>query len=283
MASLRLQRLIPQHFFSKAVNVLSHCQLTWFKNWAIRRYIRQYQIDMSEALVQNLDAYENLNAFFIRQLRPECRPIDRSERSIVSPVDGVIQQLGRISKDSDLLSVKGQTYSLEILLGQQSELAATFRSGAFINIYLAPKDYHRVHFPFAANLKETWSLPGDLYAVNPQTVDELPDLFARNERVCCLFETEFGPMLVVLVGAMIVSGISLVWSGLETPNTSRRIEHRDYRSTTNAIHYEKGDELGFFAFGSTVILCFPEQPAVTWANHLHVGDAVKFGQSIGSF
>lgn len=281
MVSANLQRLLPQHLVSKLISKLSHCRITWFKNWAIQRFIRKYQVDTAEALVEDWQHYPNLNQFFTRHLKPHVRPIAMQPHTLISPADGFVQQLGNCDTAGNLLAVKGKTYSLEQLLAEDKTLCDQFAGASYLTVYLSPRDYHRVHMPYAGQLLKIWSIPGKLFAVKPHTIEAIPDIFTRNERVLCLFDTALGPMLVILVGAMLVSGIHIVDVGNLTPNHTRQIEMRDYTQETLSLHFQKGEELGYFEFGSTVIVLLAPKANLQWLSTLQLGSAVKFGQAIG--
>lgn len=231
---------------------------------------------MSEALVEDLSAYEHFNAFFTRALKPGARPLDETPGAILCPADGAVSQLGPI-EHGRIFQAKGHGFSAQELLGGDPAMAAPFMGGEFATIYLSPKDYHRVHMPLAGTLREMVYVPGRLFSVNQTTAENVPELFARNERVVCLFDTERGPMAVVLVGAMIVASIETVWAGLVTP-PKRELKTFRYDEASRApIHLEKGAELGRFKLGSTAIVLFgPEQ--VRWAESLGAGSAVRMGQ-----
>lgn len=279
MVSAQLQRLLPQHALSRWISRLSHCRIRWFKNWAIDRYIRKYQVNLEEAISAEHQHYSNLNAFFTRQLKTGCRHVDMAANSIVSPADGRIQQCGHVSAEGQLFAIKGEGYSLEKLLANQTELSQTFQHAAFFSIYLSPKDYHRVHMPVNGRLRAMWTVPGKLFAVNPQTVRAIPDIFARNERVICLFDTDFGPMCVIMVGAMIVSGIVTTWAGRQTPSENRHLQHFDYRAKNVTLN--KGDEMGYFEFGSTVVVLMANGQQCQWQPSLAADHALQYGQNIG--
>jgi phosphatidylserine decarboxylase len=199
------------------VGWLAECEWPILKVWLINLFISQYDVNMSEALAEDPASYKNFNAFFTRELKPDARPITEGSDIIVSPADGAVSQLGNISYGR-IFQAKGQSYSATELLGGNSELASEFDDGAFATIYLSPKDYHRVHMPIAGTLRETIYIPGDLFSVNQTTAENVPRLFSRNERLVAIFDTEVGPMAMVLVGAMIVAGIETVWGGQAPPS-----------------------------------------------------------------
>ncbi len=273
------QHLIPHHLLSRLIGCAAECRAAWFKNRLIGWFAKQYQVDMSEAQVEDLNAYEHFNAFFTRALKDGARPLDNTPGAVLCPADGAISQLGRI-EHGRVFQAKGHSYSVTELLGGDSERAAAFMGGDFATVYLSPKDYHRVHMPLAGTLREMIYVPGRLFSVNQTTAENVPELFARNERVVCLFDTERGPMAVVLVGAMIVASIETVWAGLITPPKRELKTVRYDEAARGPISLEKGAELGRFKLGSTAIVLFgPEQ--VKWAEELGANSPVRMGQLLG--
>ena len=273
------QHLLPHHALSRLIGMAAECRAEWFKNPLISWFVRRYQVDMSEADIGNPHAYEHFNAFFTRELREGARPLDTTAGAILSPADGAISQLGAI-EHGRIFQAKGHSFSLLELLGGDTQMAAPFMGGQFATVYLSPKDYHRVHMPLAGTLREMVYVPGKLFSVNTFTAENVPDLFARNERVVCLFDTERGPMAVVLVGAMIVASVETVWAGLVTP-PKRALRHFRYGAAAQQpIQLDKGAELGRFKLGSTAIVLFgPEQ--VRWADGLGAGSSLRMGQQLG--
>lgn len=234
---------------------------------------------MQEAVEPNPFAYPSYNEFFTRTLKSTCRPIDSDTNSIVSPADGSIAQIGNI-QDQALIQAKQHQYSLEALLGGDQQLADLFTNGNFATIYLAPKDYHRVHMPFTGKLEKMLYIPGKLFSVNNHATEFIPDLFARNERVVTIFNTVAGPMAVILVGAMIVGSIETAWAGTITPPHYKKINSWEYRA--DDIILNKGAEMGKFKLGSTVIVLLPAGVA-KWQNGLLPDTAVRMGERIGEF
>ncbi len=234
---------------------------------------------MSQAQIEDLSAYEHFNAFFTRALRDGARPLDPTPGAILNPCDGAISQLGKIEQGR-IFQAKGHSYSVTELLGGDHQRAAPFMGGDFATVYLSPKDYHRVHMPITGILREMVYVPGRIFSVNTVTAQGVPELFARNERVVCIFDTERGPMAMVLVGAMIVASIETVWAGLVTP-PKRALKTFLYDESARApIRLEKGAEMGRFKLGSTVILLFgPEQ--VCWAEQLGPLSPVCMGEALG--
>ncbi|WP_165667469.1 archaetidylserine decarboxylase [Metapseudomonas otitidis] len=270
------QHLLTHHLLSRLAGCVAECRIRWFKNAFTAWFARRYQVNMSEALVEDLTAYEHFNAFFTRALKEGARPLDSTPGAILCPADGAVSQLGPI-EHGRIFQAKGHSFSVLELLGGDAERAAPFMGGDFATIYLSPRDYHRVHAPLGGTLREMVYVPGRLFSVNQCTAENVPELFARNERVVCLFDTERGPMAVVLVGAMIVASIETVWAGLVTP-PKRELKTFRYDEAARApISLEKGAELGRFKLGSTAIVLFgPEQ--IRWAEGLAAGSAVSMGQ-----
>lgn len=274
------QYLLPHHLLSRLIGCAAECRTAWFKNRLITWFAKRYQVDMSEAQIEDPSAFEHFNAFFTRALKEGARPLDSTPGAILSPADGAVSQLGKI-EHGRIFQAKGQSFSALELLGGDSERASPFMGGEFTTIYLSPKDYHRVHMPLAGTLREMVYVPGRLFSVNQTTAENVPELFARNERVVCLFDTERGPMAVVLVGAMIVASIETVWAGLVTP-PKRQLKSVRYDEAARApITLDQGAELGRFKLGSTAIVLFgPDQ--VSWAQNLGANSSVQMGQSIGT-
>ena len=249
-----LQRLLPKHALSRLIARLAESKNSWLKNLLINRAIKTFDINMDEAISDDLASYDSFNAFFTRQLKPEARPLDQGDRVITSPADGVISQAGKIAKNK-VLQAKNVDYSLARLVGDSNQ-AKHYENGVFATIYLSPKDYHRVHIPADGQLICSRYIPGELFSVNQQTAEMVPNLFARNERLVCEFKSQqLGHFSVIFVGAMLVAGIETVWGGMEKPGPGavRETDHSD-----QAVYFSKGDEIGRFKFGSTVILLFPE-------------------------
>lgn len=270
----QVQYPLPHHLISRLVGCLAECRIPWLKNLLIEQFIRIYGVDMQQALEPDPRAYDCFNAFFTRAMRDDVRPIGEG---LVSPTDGFLSQFGRI-EHSTLIQAKGQSYLVDNLLGGDPQRAAPFRQGSFATVYLSPKDYHRVHMPLAGTLREMTYVPGRLFSVNLATADHVPGLFARNERLVCIFDTEFGPMALVLVGAMIVAAIETVWAGQITP-LSGQIQTTRF---DQPVELAKGAEMGRFKLGSTVIMCFANQ--VDFRDDLGIDDSmVSIGESLGSF
>lgn len=273
------QHLLPQHRLSRITGWFAHCKWRWLKNAIIHSFIRRYGVDMSIAQQPDPQSYENFNDFFTRALKSEVRPIAEDPEGWVSPVDGCVSQRGEI-QDGRLFQAKGFDFSLVDLLGGDTQWSDCFQRGQFATLYLAPKDYHRVHMPLAGKLRQMIYIPGRLFSVNPQTTAAVPGLFARNERVVAIFDTAFGPMALVLVGAMIVASIATTWAGVVAPGDDSEV--RVWRYVGDEIELAKGAEMGRFQLGSTVILLLADSNA-QWQPEITAGQTVLMGQSLGRF
>ena len=272
-----LQRLLPKHMLSRLIAKTAESKTPWLKNVLISRAISAFNINMDEALSDDLNDYENFNAFFTRALKDGVRPITSEPKSIACPADGAISQAGPISKNK-ILQAKGIDYSTGRLLGNTAE-AKLYEDGSFATIYLSPRDYHRVHIPLAGKLTSTRYIPGELFSVNDQTAQALPGLFARNERLVCEFESdEVGTFAVIFVGAMLVAGIETVWGGFEAPGPGA-VRETDF--SDQSLNFAKGDEIGRFKFGSTVIMLFQDQKN-RWTDKIEPHATVYMGEQIGT-
>ena len=272
------QRLAPQHLLSRTAGLVANTSSEPVKNRLIQWFIRRYGVDMSEAVEPDPRAYASFNAFFTRALRSGTRPLEGDQHTAIAPADGVLSQYGRMRRGR-LVQAKGQSFSAAELTAESEETIQGLANGLFATIYLAPRDYHRVHMPVSGTLEKMTFIPGRLFSVNPVTAARVPRLFARNERVVAWFRTDWGPLAVVLVGAMIVAGIETVWAGPVAPSGNRpRTLH--YSSTGNkAIHLERGDELGRFHLGSTVILLLPREKFSPVAD-LACGQTLRMGNAL---
>lgn len=268
------QYLVPQHGLSRLVGSLAESRHPLVKDTFIRRFAARYQIDMSEAAQPDLAAYENFNAFFTRALKPGARPIDTRPDSIVCPADGAISQLGPITEDR-IFQAKGHSYTLADLLASEVD-AAPYVGGQFATVYLSPRDYHRVHMPLGGKLVKSVYVPGELFSVNTRTAEQVPNLFARNERLVAHFDTANGPMVVVLVGAMIVASIETVWGGVEAIGPEVRASDLSDRG----LVLETGAEMGRFRLGSTAIVLFGPD-VMQWDANFQAGSATRMGQRLG--
>jgi len=272
--------LLPHHPLSRMVQWSARCRRIPLRKFITRWFIRHYQVDMSEALEWDPDAYPDFNSFFTRALRPEARPIIQEAGQICFPDDGAISQLGDIQGEQ-IFQAKGHTYSLIELLGGSEERARPYLGGRFATMYLSPGDYHRVHMPLSGCLMEMTYIPGRLFSVAPDYTNSVPRLFARNERVVCIFQTEAGPMAVVLVGAIFVGSIETVWAGEITPPRGKKIKVTNYSISDNTIQLERGDELGRFNMGGSTIIVLFGPGCVKWQKGLSPETQIQFGQALG--
>ncbi|MEM1055686.1 MAG: archaetidylserine decarboxylase [Bacteroidota bacterium] len=268
-AFVTLQKILPKHFISRAAGRLAASE-SWVRGPLIRTFARAYGVDMTQAERPDLAEYHSFNDFFTRSLTPGARPIDATPGAIVSPADGEVSQTGRIER-GELMQAKGIRYSFEAL----ADVCARpeFEGGPFATIYLSPTDYHRVHLPLAGRLVRTVAIPGQLFSVNATTEAGVEGLFAVNERLVCEFETAHGPMLLVMVGALIVASIETVWGGPRSPYRERTVTEHDRAFAT-------GDEIGRFLLGSSVVLAFARDQAELKPS-LAPGTVVRMGQAIG--
>jgi len=267
-----LQYLLPHHFISRLAYRITRSRVPLVKNALIRSFVGNFHPDMSEAEQPDPLQYESFNAFFTRALRAQARPSDPDPAVLVSPVDGTVSQIGRLD-GSWLVQAKGHAYTLESLLAADLSWAARFRGGAFATLYLAPFNYHRVHMPLRGALRAAWYVPGQLFSVNATTTAGVPGLFARNERVVCVFGHEALTFAVVLVGALLVGSIATVWHGEVTPRAVRGCADLPLDASRAALDLEKGAELGRFNMGSTVILLLPPGSS-EWLPGLAPGSSV---------
>lgn len=272
-----LQYVLPHHLLSALMFRVTRIRWRPLKDPLVRSFIRHYRVDMTEAQEPDPSAYGCFNEFFTRSLRPEARPVARQQDAVTCPADGALSQLGYIA-DGRIFQAKGRDYSLLELLGGRADWERRLDGGTFATIYLSPRDYHRVHMPFGGTLQETIHVPGRLFSVNPVTTSLVPRLFGRNERVVCLFESDAGPMAVILVGAIFVGSMETVWAGQVTP-VGRRETSETYEDEA-AIRLDTGEEMGRFNMGSTVILLFPRD-RVQWDPNAKPGDVLRMGQRIG--
>jgi phosphatidylserine decarboxylase len=277
-AFVALQYLLPQHLLSALVHELTRSRVRWLKNALIGGFLERFHPDMSEARQSDPFAFESFNAFFTRALRADARPADPDPSALVSPVDGSVSQLGRLN-GSWLVQAKGHAYTLESLLGVESSWAETFRGGAFATLYLAPFNYHRIHMPLAGRLSAAWYVPGQLFSVNATTAASVPGLFARNERLVCVFGA--GPLsfALVLVGALFVGSMETVWHGEVTPRRPRRRTELPLDGSRASLSLPRGAEVGRFNMGSTVILLLPPGSA-EWRAALAPGSTVRVGAAL---
>jgi len=267
-----LQQLVPQQKLSKVAGRLAASRHPYVKRTFIRSFAKAYNISLDEYERQSLNAYESFNDFFTRELKEDARTIDATANGIVSPADGIISQLGQI-EDHKLLQAKGRHYDVGQLLAD-SEDGSYFADGSFATIYLAPSNYHRVHMPFTGTLTKTRYVPGTLFSVNNTTAANVPDLFARNERLVCMFDTKYGKAAVVMVGAMIVAGI-------ETVATGKIARTDDIFESDHDMQFVAGEELGRFYLGSTAIVVLPKAAKADWLDSMQANSIVQMGQLLG--
>ena len=273
------QYFLPHHLISRAVQCFAESETPWIKNNLIRIIANHYDVDMSDSQEERLEAYKSFNDFFTRALKDGARPLPSDTKTVVSPADGIISQIGNI-ENGHIFQAKGHDYSLIELLGGDVSLSQEFMDGRFATIYLAPRDYHRVHIPATGTLRRMIHIPGRLFSVNQNTVANIPNLFARNERVVNIFDTEFGPMAVILVGAIIVASIETVWAGLVTPH-KRKVSSINYGTQPESIVLQRGDELGRFKMGSTAIVLFGKEQ-IDWLKHWEADHTIKMGEALGN-
>ena len=278
-ASVVLQYALPHRVLSRIVYWATRWTWRPWKNFLIRRVVKSYAVDMAQAAEPDALAYPSFNAFFTRALRDGARTAPADALAIACPADGRISQLGAIAANGRVFQAKDQDFSVAELLADDVE-AKKYTNGQFITVYLSPRDYHRVHAPLTGTLRETLHIPGRLFSVAPTPVAEVPRLFARNERLVCHFDGAHGPFAVILVGAMLVSGVETVWSGVEIPPYASAIQRKDWRGKN--VRLERFAELGRFNMGSTVIVLLPAEGAAFDLN-LKPEDFVRVGQEIGRF
>lgn len=278
--ALALQYVLPHRALSRTVYWATRWTWAPWKNFLIDTVVKNYAVDMSEAAQSDPRAYASFNAFFTRTLKPDARRAPADPRAVACPADGRISQAGAIVANdagtSRIFQAKGFDFSVAELIGDEIE-AQKYTNGQFATVYLSPRDYHRVHMPLAGTLRETVHIPGRLFSVAPFTVEAVPRLFARNERLVCHFDGEHGPFAVVMVGAMLVSSVETVWSGLEIPPYASTITHKDWRE--KRIRLERFAEMGRFNMGSTVILLLPAAQGASFS--VVAGQSVRVGQAIG--
>ena len=274
-ATTALTYVLPHRLLSSLARRLAYCRNRVVKQWLIDTVVRRFGVDLSEAAEPDPTAYPTFNAFFTRALKPGARTPDPDPRALLMPADGHISQCGPIV-DGRIFQAKGQGFTAAELLGSEAD-AAPFRDGRFATVYLSPRDYHRVHMPWTGTLRETVHVPGRLFSVGVDAVASVPRLFARNERLVCYFDTDFGPMVQVMVGALLVSGVETVWGGVEIPPYGHAITRKDYRG--RGITLERFAEMARFNYGSTVIVLLP-QGAATLDPALHAQSPVRLGQRL---
>ncbi len=272
------QYILPHHFLSKVMSKFTHSEFKPWKNLIIRQIIKFYGVNMSEAKEQDINNFASFNHFFTRELKSTARPFVAEKNAIACPADGAVSQAGLIEQ-GEIYQAKGKSFSTLDLLGGDEDRAKLFDEGTFTTIYLSPKDYHRMHMPIAGTLTEMIHIPGRLFSVNNATANSVNGLFARNERVACIFDTELGPMALVLVGAIFVSSIETTWHGVVTPPSISTVKSWKYNKNETVL--AKGDELGRLNLGSTIIVLFAKDN-VNWNADFTAGKAVKLGEKIGA-
>lgn len=269
------QYVLPKKLLSRLLGSLASKEAGWLTTSIIAWFIKKYQVNMEEAVHPYPQDYKTFNDFFTRALKDGLRPIHPDNNCIIHPVDGSVSQFGDIEQDR-IFQAKGHKFNTQELLGGSADDAKLFNNGLFANIYLAPRDYHRIHMPIDGTLRKMTFVPGDLFSVNPLTAENIPNLFARNERVVALFDTAIGPMAMVLVGATIVASIETVWAGTIAP-ACQRVEHWQYNQNESPIHLKKGEEMGRFKLGSTVVLLFGQDAFKAFDEQVQPGSTTVLG------
>lgn len=271
-----IQYLLPKQALTIFAGKLAEARAGALSTAVIRGFVRRYGVNMEEAANPDTGAYASFNDFFTRPLRPDARPL--ADADFVCPVDGAISQFGPIAQDQ-IFQAKGHTYSTAALVGGDRELAARFDNGSFATLYLSPRDYHRIHMPCDGRLTRMIHVPGDLFSVNPATARGVPGLFARNERVVCVFESAAGPFVLVLVGATIVGSMATVWHGRVNPPRPGKV--REWRYDDREILLKRGEEMGRFLLGSTVVMLFPAG-TLSFNPDWAPARAIRMGEAMGS-
>jgi|SRR6185312_3350398 len=272
-----LQYPLPHHLISRGTHRLTRIRHTGLKHWFITAFAGHFGVDMSEAADPDFASYVHFNAFFTRALKPGARPLASGTRDVACPVDGAVSQIGAIEAGR-VIQAKGQSFTALELLGGDAKAALPFEHGQFTTLYLSPRDYHRIHMPLDGTLTRMIHVPGRLFSVNPPTTRAVPRLFARNERVACLFDTPAGPMALVMVGALNVASIETVWAGEVTPPQRPRVQAWDYKGE---IQLAKGAEAGRFNMGSTVILLFGKD-RIRWEESYQPASPVRMGRKLAT-
>ena len=270
-----LQYLLPKQALTALAGKFAAARAGGLTTSVIRWFVGRYRVNMAEAANPDIAGYASFNEFFTRSLQPDARPLAQAD--FICPVDGAISQFGAIDHDR-IFQAKGHNYSTTALVGGDAVLAAQFENGHFATLYLSPKDYHRIHMPCAGKLTRMIHVPGDLFSVNPVTARGVPGLFARNERVVCVFEGEDGPFVMVLVGATIVGSMATVWHGVVNPPRPGHL--REWCYEDQQLRFRQGDEMGRFLLGSTVVMLFPQQTLAfnpDWSPQR----SIRFGEKMG--
>ncbi len=267
--------VLPHHLISRLVLRLSHSRNRWLSQFLIHNYARWFKLDMSEAREPSLANYPSLNALFTRALRPDARPLAQPDTTLVSPADGVLSEYGQIEGER-LLQAKGYHYSLTKLFADFHDLAEPFTDGQYATIYLSPRDYHRLHMPLRGKLTDQIYIPGRLFSVSPMTTRNIPEIFTRNERLVCLFDSDIGRLALVMVGAINVSAMETVWAGPVTPTHEKQPRHTRYDGN---MQLERGAEMGRFNMGSTIIV-LTEKNRLEWLDSLQPGLPIRLGNAL---
>jgi phosphatidylserine decarboxylase len=266
---------MPKQLLTVLAGKFASARLGGMTTAVIRRFVARYGVDMQEASDPDIASYASFNEFFTRPLREGARPV--ADADFICPVDGAISQFGAIERDN-IFQAKGHSYTTTALVGGDADLAAQFADGSFATLYLSPKDYHRIHMPCTGRLRRMIYVPGELFSVNPTTARGVPGLFARNERVVCVFDSDFGPFVLTLVGATIVGSMATVWHGIVNPPRSPDI--REWRYNGQEVALQKGQEMGRFLLGSTVVMLFPKD-TLSFNAEWEPAGAIRMGEAMG--
>jgi phosphatidylserine decarboxylase len=278
--SVLSQYLVPQQALTAFAGFVASHERGWVTTEIIRRFVARYQVNMDEALNSDIASYRSFNDFFTRALKPDARPLATAD--LICPVDGAISQFGAIKHDQ-IFQAKGHSYSTTAVVGGDAALAAQYQDGSFATLYLSPRDYHRIHMPCDGRLTRMTYVPGKLFSVNPVTARGVPGLFARNERVVCVFESARGPFVLILVGATIVGSMATVWHGVVNPPRLPNVKTWTYSGTGEQnVFLKQGEEMGRFLLGSTVVMLFPKGPLQFNAGWEPAGP-VQLGQAMGHY
>ena len=278
-AFIALQHVLPQHGISRLVHAAARSQTPWFKNLLISNFVKGFKPELSDAVISDPLAYDSFNAFFTRALKPDARPLPLDPQELACPVDGTVSEIGRIEGER-LLQAKGRHYTLEALLAGRRDWVQRFVGGHFATIYLAPYNYHRIHMAWSGTLREAWYVPGRLFSVNRVTADGVANLFARNERIACFFEEAGMPHALLLIGALNVGSMDTVWHGEVAPRRPRRLTRLETEASGRPFTAARGEEMGRFNMGSTVILLFPKD-SIEWSADFVSGRTVRMGETLG--
>ncbi len=273
------QYFIPQHCLSRMIYRIARCQWSPLKNTLIKLFIHCFKVDMNLARESHAENFIHFNHFFTRELKPEVRPIAQEQDVIVCPIDGYISRIGKINS-GEIFQAKNRNYDLTTLLAADNNMVSLFKDGLFATFYLSPRDYHRIHMPRDGELVKMIYIPGKLFAVNTHSTRIVNNLFSRNERVISLFETDIGPMAIIMVGALFVGSMETVWTGQITPTKKREITNQSYLEQNKRIKLQRGQEMGRFNMGSTIILLFSKD-AIEWLPNLRPDKPVSMGEKLG--